>query len=113
MLFCLLNILEFKKLVIHRIALLMFKHSKDALPHPVSELFKKNSDVHNHFTRNRGSLYSQFGTSESTHANFSFHGVHIWNQLSNKIDNDVSYACFKNLSKIYIQSHTIEYRLRT
>ena len=112
-LFSRLNILDLNKLVIHRIALLMFKNSKDTLPKPVSELFKKNSDVHSHNTRNKASLYSQFGASEATHANFSFHGVHIWNILGNKIDNNVSYAGFKNLSKLYIQSHDIEYRLRT
>ena len=43
---------------------------------------------------------------------FSFHGVRIWNHISKKIQIDVSYACFKNLSKTYLLNNEIPQRIR-
>ena len=40
-----LQILDLKKLIIHRIALMMYKHSVHLLPVPVSNLFIKNSSI--------------------------------------------------------------------
>ena len=41
------------------------------------------------------------------HANFSFYAVYTWNILSNEISTDVSYSCFKHLSKLFIQEQYI------
>ena len=103
-LFKTLHVLKFKKLVIQRIALMMFKFSISELPIPVWQLFSRNSEIHN---------YNTIGSSEATYANFSFHAVYIWNIISKEIPTDVSYSCFKHLSKHFIQEHDIEYRLRT
>ena len=39
------------------------------------------------------------GRGEIVYKLFSFHGAHIWNYITRKIPVDVSYACFKNLTK--------------
>ena len=48
-----LDILTLRKLVIHRIALLMFKFNIGILPQPTMQLFIRNTDVHNHNTRTK------------------------------------------------------------
>ena len=52
------------------------------------------------------------GRIEIVYELFSFHGVHIWNHVSQKITIDVSYACFKHLTKTYLQNNDILYRAR-
>ena len=42
-----LEILNFKKLVIHRIAMLMFKNSKQRVPIAIHMLFARNDQYHN------------------------------------------------------------------
>ncbi len=108
-----LEILNFRKLVIHRIALMMFKHSMHVLPAPLDDLFELNSNIHDYNTRTNNALHTLVGGSEKTYANFSFHGVHIWNIISQHINTNVSYACFKHLSKNYIICHDMKYRIRT
>ena len=107
-----LNILNFKKLVTQRIALLMFKYHIGSLPVPISNLFSINSNRHNYYTRQINDLQLNTGRGENVYKLFSFHGVRIWNHISKKIQTDVSYACFKNLSKTYLQNNEIPQRIR-
>lgn len=107
-----LDILCFSKLVIHRIALMMFKHSLDILPQPMNDLFLKNDHIHNHDTRQRDNLRLVIGKGEIMYKTFSFHGIHIRNHLNMHISIDVSYPCYKKLSKKYIQNNDIVYRIR-
>ena len=51
-----LNILNFKKLVTQRIALLMFKYHKGILPDPINNLFSTNNNRHNYHTRQTNDL---------------------------------------------------------
>ena len=104
-----LNILDFKKLVKQRISLLMFKNHLNILPTPLSNLFIVNNTRHDHFTRQHNDLHIDIGLKENVYRLFSFHGTHIWNHISKKKSIDVSYACFKNLSKMYIQANNIPY----
>ena len=53
-----LNILNFKKLVIQRIAILMFKNALNMVPKPIGLLFTKNCHIHNHKTRQNRSLHN-------------------------------------------------------
>ena len=107
-----LNILNFKKLVTQRIALLMFKYHKGILPDPINNLFSINSNRHNYHTRQTNDLEVSTGKGEHVYNLFSFHGVRIWNHISNKIQIDVSYACLKFLSKTYLQNNDIPQRIR-
>ena len=54
-----LNILNFKNLVIQRIAILMFKNSLNMVPKSIGLLFTKNCNIHNHKTRQNRSLHWQ------------------------------------------------------
>ena len=80
----------------------MFKFHTGVLPDPVSNLFVLNNQRHNYNTRQNNDLQTNLGRGEHVYKLFSFHGVQIWNQLSKKIQIDVSYACFKNLSRKYL-----------
>ena len=107
-----LNILNFKKLVTQRIALLMFKYHTGSLPVPISNLFFININRHNYYTRQINDLQLNTGRGQHVYKLFSFHGVRIWNHISKKIQTDVLYACFKNLSKTYLQNNEIPQRIR-
>ena len=56
-----LNILNFKKLVIQRIAILMFKNSLNMVPKLIGLLFTKNCHIHNHKTSQNRSLAFPYG----------------------------------------------------
>ena len=98
-----LNILNFNNLVVHRISLMMFTYSKDLVPLPIVELFTRNYEFHNYFTRQSQSLHTAVGRNEAIYKTFTFHGIRIWNYISTKISVDVSYASFKHSSKIIYQ----------
>ena len=117
-----LNILNFSNLVVHRIGLMMFKYSKDLVPLPIVELFTRNYEFHNHYTRqsqsperrkiNRNTLLvTAVGRNEAIYKTFTFHGIRIWNYISTKISVDVSYASFKHSSKLLIQNNSIPDRI--
>ena len=108
-----LDTLNFRKLVIHRIALLMFKYNIRKLPQPTMQLFIRNTDVYNQNTRSKESLHVQMSRTERTYSNVSFHGVHIWNILSQHVQTNISYESFKHVSTLLINTHNINYRLRT
>ena len=90
----------------------MFKYNKVILPHPINNIFALNSERHNYNTRQTHDLQINAGKGEIVYKLFSYHGVHIWNHISIKNPIDVSYACFKNLPKIYLQTNDILYRAR-
>ena len=106
-----LNILDLKKLVIQRISLLMFKCHHNILTSPLNDLFTVNNTQHNHYTRQHADLHVNTGSRENVYSLFSFHGIHIWNHISKKNPINVSYACYKNLSKNYIKNNNIIYRI--
>ena len=79
-LFVKIQILSFKKLVIHRIGLQilqMFKHNLGYIPKDVESLFITNSDIHKYNTRNKDKMRSAYGKHEFKCSNFRFVGIHI------------------------------------
>ena len=106
-----LEILNLKKLVIHRIAMLMFKNSKQIVPIAIHMLFARNDQYHNYNTRQSRSLHPSVGKSEAIYRSFSFHGVNIWNYLSKHIPVNVTYIRFNKLTKSYLLNNNIIYRL--
>ena len=75
------------------------------------ELFTRNYEFHNHFTRQSQSLHTAVGRNEAIYKTFTFHGIRIWNYISTKISVDVSYASFKHSSKLFIKNNPIPYRV--
>ena len=96
-LFMKLQILDLQKLIIHRIALMMYKHSVHLPPVPVSNLYLKNSFIHGYNTRSCNMLHTKIRSSEVTYTKFSYHGVHIWNNMERNIPPSISYNSFKYL----------------
>ena len=94
-----LHILDLQKLIIHRIALMMYKHSVQLLQVPVSNLFIKNSSIHGYNARSCNMLNTKIRSSEVTYTNFSYHGVHIWDIMERNIPPSISYNDLKHLSK--------------
>ena len=90
----------------------MFKNYLNILPTPLSELFIVNNTMYAYFTRQHNDLHVDIGLKEGVYKLFSFHGINIWNHISIKKSIDASYACFKNLSKNYIKSNSIPYRIK-
>ena len=86
-----LNVLNFEKLVIQRISLLMFK------PVSVSQLFKANNEYHNFNTRNCACIHAPVDTTEASYRTFGYRGIYIWNHISQKNNINTSYPCFNSL----------------
>ena len=107
------EILYFKQLVIHRIAMLMFKNSKEMVPIAIRMLFARNDQYHtcNYNTRQSRSLHPSVGKGKAIYRSFSFHGVNIWNCLLKHIPTNVSYKRFNKLTKSYLLNNNIIYRL--
>ena len=89
----------------------MFKYNIGITPLPINNLFIENTTQHVYYTRQINNLQTPNGNNEKVYKLFSFHGINIWNHISRKLTTDVSYACYKNLSKRYIQGNTIPYRI--
>ena len=102
-----LNILNFNNLVVHRISLMIFKYSKGLVPLPIVDLFTRNYEFHNHFTRQSQSFHAAIGRNEAIHKTFTFNGIRIWNYISTKISVDVSYVSVKHSSKLFIKNNPI------
>ena len=73
----------------------MFKYNMGILPHPIIKVFALNSGRHNYNTRQTHDLQINAGMGEIVYKLFSYHGVHIWNHIHEKILNYVSYACLR------------------
>ena len=100
-----IDILSFKKLVVQRIYLLMFKRHTGITLLPMNNLFTVNNPQHDYYTRPIDSLHTQIGKKL-----FSFHRILLWNHMSREIPIDVSYACYKkiiyNVIRFHTESHT-------
>ena len=106
-----LEILNFKKLVIHRITMLVFTNSRQIVPIAIHMLFARNVQYHNYNTRQSRSLHPSVGRGEAIYRSFSFHGVNIWNYLSKHIPVNVTYTRFNKLTKAYLLNNNMTYRL--
>ena len=104
-----INILNFRKLVIQRVSLLI---SKCDVPKPLHALFRINNSYHNYQTRRSESIHVPIGRTEAVYKIFSHFGAHIWNHISNNISTNVPYSSFKHIVKFYIQNNShVTYRL--
>ena len=106
-----MNILNFKKLVTQRIALLMYKYHKGIVPDPINNLFSTNNNRHNYHTRQTNDLQTNTEKGKMF-INFSVFTVSVFGTTSKKNQIDVSYACFENLSKTYLLNNEIPQRIR-
>ena len=108
--FQILNVLNFEKLVVQKIALLIFKYTSAHrnVPVSVSQLFRTNNEYHHYNTRNCARIHAPVGTTKASYRTFGYRGIYIWNHISQKININTSYPCFKNLVMVYIQNNNID-----
>ena len=106
-----LEILNLKKLVIHRIAMLMCKNSKQEVPIAMHMVFARNDQYHNYNTRQSRSLHPSVGRGEAIYRSFLFYGVNLWKYLPKHIPVNVTITRFNKLTKAYLINKNITYRL--
>ena len=94
-----LEIRNLKKILIHRISLMML----NIVPKYISMMFQKNNEIHKHNTRKCNSLHSSVGKLETTYKSFSFHAINIWNYMLRHVSIHTSSESFKRLTNVHIQ----------
>ena len=92
-----LQILTIDKLVVHRIAIVMYKFNNGLLPAVLNTLYKKNNEIHSYNTRSKDMFHVALGT--QTFSNIS---ARIWNALIIKIDINVPMFKFKDSLKLFL-----------
>ena len=102
------GILPFVTLMKYRIGLLMFKIAKLPVPISISRLFKLNSDVHNHNTRQAHHINLFKGNNEFIYRTFKFQSVYIWNSILQNIN--ISFPTFKHLLKHFLLNNNASVR---
>ena len=83
-------------LVKYRIGLLMYKTHSGNAPICLQQLFKSNTVMHTHYTRQAQHLHSMKGNSEFVYRTFVFQSVVIWNKFFENINIKVSLVRFKH-----------------
>ena len=80
----------------------MFKFNLGLSPVALNNLFVRNSNIHNYNTRNKNKLRSAIGRHKFIYKNFRYISVHIWNNITDKIDTDTSLLTFKKQLKVLL-----------
>ena len=86
----------------------MYKYVNGLLPSVMNELYKCNSDIHEHFTKQRHLLHTSRSKTNVFMNNFTNVSPRIWNALQIKINVNVSISIFKRSLKSFLQFHTLE-----
>ena len=73
------------KLKLQRPCLQMFKHD-NTMPESISELFVPYTAIHTYNTGNKHNLRPKQSNRVYMYKNFSFIGVHIWNNIQRHIN---------------------------
>ena len=102
-----LNVLNSENLVIQRISLLMFKCSHGDVPVSVSQLFRTNNEYHNYNTRNCVVFMHQLAQLKQVIELSATEGYTFGITFHKKINTNTSYACLKNLVKIFNQNNNL------
>ena len=91
-LFINLEILPLDKLILNKIAIMMYKYANDMLPSVMHELYKKNNEIHTYDTRNKDLFRIDSGQKGlnmyvNSYSNIS---ARLWNALMPKLNTNVS-----------------------
>ena len=89
-----MSILTIDKLYCYNIGLLMYKYHHRKLPE-ILNVFKTNSEVHIHYTRNSDLLYVPKFKSEYGKRSFRYQAVKIWNEIYLSLSVDVLIGTLK------------------
>ena len=97
-----LNVLQVRQVFIYKIGLLMFKVFHKLTPVVFSDLFVRNSSIHDYGTRQASLFHVPVGRTDLMKRAISNNGVRIWNFLANRLSVDCSYLSFKIALKKYL-----------
>ena len=91
----------------------MFKFNLGLSPVALNNLFVSILllYIHNYNTRNKNKLRSAIGRHKFIYKNFRYISVHIWNNITDKIDTDTSLLTFKKQLKRLLFTDEITIRL--
>ena len=96
-----LRILTVKNLYAYNIGLLMYEYHHGWLP-KVLDFFKKNSNVHSHYTRQNHFLHVPKYDTELGQMSFNYHAVKIWNDILKFLNVNIKIGTFKKHLKSYL-----------
>ena len=88
----------------------MFKYDNNTLQESISELFVPNTANHI-LTCIILKINPNRATEYNIYTNFSFIGVHIWNDIQKHINISESYSAFKQLTRTYYLNSNLKYLL--
>ena len=97
-----LQILTVDTLVIHRIAIVMYKFNNGLLSVLLNTLYMKNNEIHSYNTRSKDLFRIALRT--QTFSNIS---ARIWNELIIKIDINVPMFKFKDSLKLFLLNNIL------
>ena len=101
-----LKILKIDDINSYLITIMMFKFYNKELPTVIQDMFKSNSSVHDHFTRQYNDLHPPLAMRNYTQMSFRYMGVKIWNNRPSLLSCNCTINTFKNnLKKIIINSY--------
>ena len=84
----------------YQASLYMYKHLKGLLP-KIWFVFRFNSDIHSHFTRQGHKLCPDFSRTRCRQLSFQIKGPKIWNDLPHELIS-LPFAQFRKQAKLYI-----------
>ena len=103
-----LNILNIYKIYEFKVALFMYKMEMQLLPSLFSDMFVKNSDVHNYPTRYAHNLrVTCKHKTKLSEQSIGTAAISIWNHISVNLDTNCSICTFKYKLKKYLIYHNI------
>ena len=80
----------------------MYKYEKRKLPKIFNKKFEKNSDVHDHFTKQSAMLHLPIYHTDYGQRSFGYQAVIIWNDIYSELSVNVRIGTFKTHLKSYL-----------
>ena len=102
-----LKILQLYKIYIYSVTMFMFKFFKGSLPNIFNQMFTRNEDLHNYFTRQSNKLHVPVSKLSAVYRTMKYKGVSFWNVMSTKINNNCKINTYKHNLKTYLISNDI------
>ena len=101
-----LKLMTLEKIYPYYVLLLMYKFHKNKLPFPISDMFIRNSAIHDKDLRSKNELHvPPLFQYVLTNRCIRVTGVKLYNRFAKVLDFDVSYPCFKiNAKKTVLES---------
>ena len=85
----------------YNIGLLIYKYHHGWLPR-IFNLFERNADVHNYYTRQSNLLHTPLFTTEFGKRSFRYQAVTIWNTIYLSLSVDIKIGTFKKNLKVFL-----------